>query len=341
MKNKASMKNRVTIIAEAGINHNGNIEIAKKMIDVAADAKADMIKFQTFTAEKVISRFAPKAEYQKITTDPYESQLEMAKKLELKPDDFRALYDHCKDRGIAFLSTAFDFEAVSLLVDLGLDIFKIPSGEITNLPYLRKIGSLKKEIILSTGMAELSEIKEALRVLYEQGTQRDDVTVLHCSTAYPTPFSDVNLLAMQTIRDSCQVRVGYSDHTIGIEVPVAAVALGARVIEKHFTLDKNMEGPDQKASLDPRELKAMVAAIRNIEAALGDGIKRPSVSESLNIPIARRSLVAGKKIRKGELFSADNITAKRPGTGISPMRIDEVLGTKASRDFTEDELIEI
>ena len=341
MKNKASVKNRVTIIAEAGINHNGNIEIAKKMIDAAADAKADMIKFQTFTAEKVISRFAPKAEYQKITTDPSESQLEMAKKLELKPDDFRVLYDHCKKKGIAFLSTAFDFEAIALLVDLGLNIFKIPSGEITNLPYLKKIGSLKKEIILSTGMADLSEIKEALRILYEQGTHRDNITVLHCSTAYPTPFSDVNLLAMRTIGDSCQVRVGYSDHTIGIEVPVAAVALGASVIEKHFTLDKNMEGPDQRASLDPYELKSMVNAIRNIEAALGDGIKKPSVSESLNIPIARRSLVAGKKIRKGELFSADNITAKRPGTGISPMRIDEVLGTKASRDFTEDELIEI
>lgn len=332
---------RVMIIAEAGINHNGDIALAKKMIDVAFEAKADAIKFQTFIAERVISKYAPKAEYQKLTTDPQESQLEMAKKLELNPGEFRILNEYCKEKGITFLSTAFDFESVDLLLELGLNVFKIPSGEITNLPYLQKIGALKKKIIMSTGMTELFEIKGALDVLCGEGTRREDITVLHCNTAYPTPFTDVNLLAMLTIKEACQVKVGYSDHTIGIEVPIAAVALGAKVIEKHFTLDKNMEGPDQKASLGPDELKKMVRLIRNIENALGESVKKPSASELQNLSIARRSLVAARNIKTGEYFSAENIIAKRPGSGISPMHINKIIGRKAKRDFIEDELIEL
>lgn len=335
------MKNKTFIIAEAGINHNGSIEIAKKMIEVAKECGADAIKFQTFKAEKVISKCAPKAEYQKQTTGEIDSQLEMVKKLELSFDDFIVLKEYCDKLNIMFLSTPFDFESIDFLDDLGLEIFKIPSGEITNLPYLEKIGKLGKKVILSTGMADLGEIEDALDILTSCGTKKEDITILHCNTEYPTPYEDVNLLAMLTIKEALKVKVGYSDHTLGIEIPIAAVALGASVIEKHFTLDKNMEGPDHKASLEPHELKAMIDAIRNIEKSLGDGIKKPSKSELKNKDIARKSIVAKKEIKKGEIFTEDNITVKRPGNGISPMRWYEVLGKVALKDYKEDELIEL
>jgi len=335
------IENKTFIIAEAGVNHNGNIEIAKKMIEVAKECGADAIKFQTFKAEKVISRYAPKAEYQKQTTGETDSQLEMVKKLELSFDDFIVLKEYCDKLNIMFLSTPFDFESIDFLNDLGLEIFKIPSGEITNLPYLEKIGKLGKKVILSTGMADLGEIEDALDILISCGTKKENITVLHCNTEYPTPYEDVNLLAMLTIKEAFKVKVGYSDHTLGIEVPIAAVALGASVIEKHFTLDKNMEGPDHKASLEPHELKAMIDAIVNIEKALGNGIKKPSKSELKNKDIARKSIVAKREIKKGEIFTEDNITVKRPGTGISPMRWYEVLGKVAPKDYKEDELIEI
>jgi N,N'-diacetyllegionaminate synthase len=328
------------IIAEAGVNHNGSLELAKRMIDVAVDAKVDAIKFQTFKAEKVVSRYAPKAEYQKKTTFAEESQLEMVKKLELDEVAHEKFLAYCRSRNIHFLSTPFDLESIDLLNKLGLEIFKIPSGEITNLPYLRKIGALEKEIILSAGMANLAEIEAALDVLTNAGTKLKDITVLHCNTEYPTPMQDVNLNAMQTIKFAFPgIRVGYSDHTEGIEVSIAAVAMGATIIEKHFTLDKNMEGPYHKASLEPAELKAMVHAIRNIEKALGTGIKKPSPSELKNKPIARKSIVAARNIRKGESFTEKNLTVKRPGTGISPMRWDEVIGQVAQKDYEEDELI--
>ena len=330
------------IIAEAGVNHNGRLELAKKLIDVAAEAGADAVKFQTFKAEKVVSRYAPKAEYQKKTTTADESQLEMVKKLELDAAAHKTLIDYCKTKNIRFLSTPFDLESIDLLNELGLDIFKIPSGEITNLPYLRKIGTLKKETILSTGMADLGEIEDALDVLTAAGTKLKDITVLHCNTEYPTPMQDVNLKAMQTIKFAFPgIHVGYSDHTEGIEIPAAAVAMGATIIEKHFTLDKNMEGPDHKASLEPDDLKAMVCAIRNIEKALGSGIKKPSPSELKNILIARKSIVAARDIKKSEPFTEENLTVKRPGTGISPMRWDEVLKMKATRDFNADEIIDL
>jgi N,N'-diacetyllegionaminate synthase len=329
------------IIAEAGVNHNGSIEIAKKLIDIAKEAGADAIKFQTFKAEKLVSRVAPKAEYQKGTTDKEESQLNMLKKLELDAVAHRELIKYCKKKRIIFLSTPFDFESIDLLNTLDIKIFKIPSGEITNLPYLKKIGSLKKKIIMSTGIADLGEIEDALEILIKAGTKKEDITVLHCNTEYPTPFEDVNLFAMLTIKEAFKVNVGYSDHTSGIEVPIAAVALSASVIEKHFTLDKNMEGPDHKASLEPDELKTMVQAIRNIEKALGNGIKSPSQSELKNKPIARKSIVAVRSIMKGEMFSEKNITTKRPGTGISPVQWDKILGKRAKRNFKEDELIEI
>ena len=328
------------IIAEAGVNHNGSLELAQKMIDAAVDAGADAVKFQTFKAEKLVSKYAPKAEYQKKRTTADESQLEMIKKLELNAATHRILIDYCTKKNIRFLSTPFDLESIDLLNELGLDIFKIPSGEITNLPYLRKIGDLKKEIILSTGMADLGEIEDALDVLAGAGTKLKDITVLHCNTEYPTPIEDANLKAMLTIKAAFPgVNIGYSDHTLGIEIPVAAVAMGATIIEKHFTLDKNMEGPDHKASLEPNELKAMVHAIRNVEKALGSGIKKPSHSELKNKPIARKSLVAAKPILKGEVFTQENLTVKRPGTGISPMRWDEIIGQKASKDYQQDELI--
>ncbi len=333
--------NRIFIIAEAGVNHNGSLKMAMQMVDVAVAAGADAVKFQTFKAERVISSSAPKAGYQKETTDADESQLEMVKRLELDEAAHIQLYQYCHDKDIQFLSTPFDLESIDLLNHLGMTIFKIPSGEITNLPYLRRIGKLGKPIILSTGMATLGEIEAAIDVLEQTGTLRTCITVLHCSTEYPTAMIDVNLRAMLSIREAFGVRVGYSDHTQGIEVAIAAVAMGATTIEKHFTLDCNLPGPDHKASLEPHELKAMVASIRNIEQALGDGIKRPSLSESENITIVRKSLVATHRIKAGEVFSPENITAKRPGTGISPMRWDEVMGKKAPRNFAVDEVIEL
>jgi N,N'-diacetyllegionaminate synthase len=327
------------IIAEAGVNHNGDLSLAHRLIDVAAGAGADLVKFQTFVADHLASADAPKAQYQQDTLGSGETQHAMLRRLELTREMHESLIEHCALRRIKFLSTAFDLHSIDLLVDLGVALFKVPSGEITNLPYLRHIGRFGKPVILSTGMATLSEVGAALKVLKEAGTPQHQLTVLHCNTEYPTPAADVNLRAMLTIRDSFDVPVGYSDHTAGIEVAIAAVALGATVIEKHFTLDRNMPGPDHKASLEPDELKAMVVAIRNIESALGDGIKRPSASELKNIPIARKSIVAATTIRAGEIFTQQNIAAKRPGTGLSPMRWDEVVGRRASRDFATDELI--
>ncbi len=329
------------IIAEAGVNHNGSIELATRLIDIAVDAGADAIKFQTFKAENIISKHAPKADYQQETTDKGESQLEMARKLELGEAEHKTLIEHCKEKGIMFMSAPFDLESIDLLSELGLEIMKIPSGEITNLPYLRKIGSLGKRIIMSTGMADLKEIEDALNILLRSGTDRANITILHCNTEYPTPFEDVNLSAMLTIKDALNVNVGYSDHTLGTEAAIAAAALGADVIEKHFTLDKTMPGPDHKASLEPGELKAMVQAIRNIERSLGDGIKKPSSSEIKNIAVARKSIVAKKHINKGEIFTTDNITSKRPGTGVNPMEWDNVIGKAAKGDFAEDEMIEL
>lgn len=330
---------KTLIIAEAGVNHNGSLSMAKELIAAAADAGADLVKFQTFITSKSISKSAPKAQYQISSTGAEESQYEMVRRLELSRADHEALIQECKKHGIGFFSTAFDNESFDLLIELGADLIKIPSGEITNLPFLRYISRLGKPIIMSTGMSSLGDIEAALDIIERSGTPRNLVTVLHCSTEYPTPMVDVNLRAMQSIKQSFGVDIGYSDHTSGIEVSIAAVALGAKVIEKHFTLDRSLPGPDHQASLEPAELKAMVSAIRNIESALGDGIKRPSQSELKNIPIARKSLVAATDIRKGEIFSADNLAIKRPGTGISPMRWDEVIGRPAPRDFAEDELI--
>lgn len=331
----------VRIIAEAGVNHNGDLALARQLIDVAAEAGADMVKFQTFSADRLVATHAPKADYQIQTTNAGETQHAMIRRLELTRDMHEALIAHCRSREIGFFSTGFDPKSIDLLADLGLDCFKIPSGEITNLPYLRHVGRYGKPVILSTGMATLDEVATAIEVLERAGTPRDRITVLHCNTEYPTPMADVNLRAMLTMRDVFGVAVGYSDHTLGIEIPIAAVALGATVIEKHFTLDRNLSGPDHKASLEPAELRAMVAAIRNIEQALGDGIKRPSPSEAKNRPVARRSLVAAREIRAGETFSESNLAVKRPGTGLSPMRWDEVLGHRAPRDFAPDELIEL
>lgn len=335
------MHNKVFIIGEGGINHNGRVDIAKTMVDVAVKAGVDAVKFQTFGAEDIVSKFASKADYQKRRTDEKESQLEMVKKLELDLCAHKELIDCCKEKDIIFLSSPFDLESIDLLHKLGLQTLKIPSGEITNLPYLEKIGSLKKKVILSTGMADLEEIQDALDILLRAGTEKENITVLHCNTAYPTPIQDVNLLAMLTIRDTFEVNVGYSDHTLGIEVPIAAAALGATIIEKHFTLDRNMEGPDHKASLEPHELKCMIKAIRNVEKALGSGIKEPSPSELKNRAIVRKSVVAIREISKGEVFTEENITAKRPGTGLSPMAWNKIVGEIAKRDFQEDELIEL
>ena len=330
---------RTLIIAEAGVNHNGSIKIAKKLIDVAKDCGVDVVKFQTFTAEKLVRFNAEKASYQKETSGEDETQFQMIEKLELDVIAHKELINYCSKRGIIFLSSPFDLDSVDLLAKLGLEIIKIPSGEIVNLPYLKKIGKLKKRIILSTGMADLGEIKDALDALISSGTEKDDITVLHCNTEYPTPYKDVNLKAMQTIKKAFGVKVGYSDHTLGIEVPIAAVALGAEVIEKHFTLDKNMKGPDHKASLEPSELMAMVDGIRNTEKALGDGIKKPSKSEQKNINVIRKSIVAVKPIKKGEIFNEENIGLKRPGMGISPMKWYEVIGKTAKKDFEIDEWI--
>jgi N,N'-diacetyllegionaminate synthase len=330
---------KVLIIAEAGVNHNGDLSLARKLIDVAADAGADLVKFQTFSADRLVTCTAAKADYQKRATDSKESQQEMLRRLELSATMHEELIAHCAAREIGFFSTGFDIESIDLLVALGQDRFKIPSGEITNLPYLRHIGRMGKPVILSTGMAEMDEIEAALVALEAAGTIRSSVTVLHCTTEYPAPMEEVNLRAMLSIRQALGVEVGYSDHTSGIEVAIAAVALGASVIEKHFTIDRNLPGPDHKASLEPEELRTMVAAIRNVEIALGDGIKRLTPSEERNRLLARKSLVAKLPIKVGEVLSSLNVTTKRPGTGISPMRWDEMIGKLAERDYKEDELI--
>lgn len=331
---------KVVIIAEAGVNHNGDINIAKQLIDVAVSAGVDYVKFQTFNSKKLVSKFAQKANYQvKKIEDNSESQLKMLQKLELSQEMHLELIDYCTSKNIKFLSTAFDLESLDFLNELNIDLFKIPSGEITNLPYLRKIGSLGKPVILSTGMCDLREIRDAIDVLIKVGAKKESITVLHCNTEYPTPMEDVNLKAMNTIAKELNVKIGYSDHTLGIEIPIAAVALGATVIEKHFTLDNTMEGPDHLASLMPADLKAMVIAIRNIEKAIGHGIKELSNSEKKNIAIARKSIVANIDIKKGTIFTSENITVKRPGNGISPMLWDSVIGTIATKDYFEDELI--
>jgi N,N'-diacetyllegionaminate synthase len=329
------------IIAEAGVNHNGDIGMAKELVAQAAAAGADMVKFQSFITGHSIAKSAPKAAYQLDSTDPGESQYEMVRKLELSRQDHLVLTEECRRHGIEFFSTAFDFDSFDMLREFGLDMVKIPSGEITNLPYLRHVAAPGRKILLSTGMCRLSDIEDAIDVLERGGVGRQDITVLHCNTEYPTPMPDVNLRAMAAIGSAFGVRVGYSDHTRGIEIPIAAVALGATVIEKHFTLDCTLPGPDHRASLEPAAFKAMVDAIRNIEVALGNGIKRPSASETKNLAIARKSLVASRAIAAGEPFSAGNLAVKRPGTGISPMRWDEVLGRHAPRAFAQDELIEL
>jgi N,N'-diacetyllegionaminate synthase len=329
------------IIAEAGVNHDGNFETALRMIDEARAAGADAVKFQTFKAERFIAADAPKAGYQRETTAADESQLDMIRRLEMDEAAHSRLLHYCLDKGIQFLSSPFDLESIDLLDRLGLSLFKIPSGEITNLPYLRKIGALKKRLILSTGMADLREIADALNVLTDAGSPLETITVLHCNTEYPTSFEEVNLRAMLTIQSAFPgISVGYSDHTLGIEVPIAAVALGAAVIEKHFTLDRNLPGPDHRASLEPRELAAMIKAVRNIERALGAGTKTPSLSERKNLLVARKSIVAAGPIKKGETFTEKNITVKRPGTGITPMRWDEIIGRKATKPYRKDEPIE-
>lgn len=330
----------VKIIAEAGVNHNGSIDLAFRLIDAAADAGADYVKFQTFKAENLVTPDAIKAEYQQknIASDD-DSQFRMLKELELSKSDFRILADYCKEKNIGFLSTPFDLESIEFLKILDMDYWKIPSGEITNYPYLVTIARIGQPVIMSTGMSNLEEVRDAVGVLCENGLSRDMITLLHCTTMYPTPFSDVNLRAMETLATLETGAVGYSDHTRGIEVPVAAVALGAQVIEKHFTLDRSMPGPDHKASLEPAELASMVTAIRNVEAALGTNVKTPSSAEIPNIPVARRSIVAKRDIRPGEIFTAENLTTKRPGTGLSPMLWNKIIGTVSDRAYRKDEQI--
>ena len=334
---------KVIIIAEAGVNHNGDINLAKKLIDVAVEAGVDYVKFQTFKSESLVSKSAKKADYQiENTQDSTENQLQMLKKLELSHEQHVELMAYCSQKNISFFSTAFDIDSLIYLKELGLTMVKIPSGEITNLPYLRKASELFSKVIISTGMSTLEDIEMALNVFLSAGIKREAIYILHCNTEYPTPMKDVNLLAMLSIKNKFNVEIGYSDHTLGIEVPTAAVALGAKMIEKHFTLDRSLPGPDQLASLEPLELKAMVASIRNIELAIsGNGIKEPSSSELKNIDIARKSIVAKTTINKGDIFSETNITTKRPGNGISPMQWDEVIGQVAQKDFIEDDLIEI
>ena len=326
------------IIAEAGVNHNGDINLAKKLIDVASEAGVDYVKFQTFKAENLVQRNAKKASYQIDNTDNAGSQFTMLKKLELSNENHNILIEYCKLKNVKFLSTAFDFVSMDFLKNK-LDFYKIPSGEITNLPYLEKVAKLGLPVVMSTGMANMQEVKEAFSVLVKNGLKKEDITILHCNTEYPTPMKDVNLTAMLSIEKELGVKIGYSDHTLGIEVPIAAVAMGATVIEKHFTLDRNMEGPDHKASLEPGELTAMVTAIRNIELALGDGIKKPSKSEQKNILIARKSIVAIDDIKKGDIFTEENISVKRPGNGISAMKWHDVLGAISDKNYIEDELI--
>jgi N,N'-diacetyllegionaminate synthase len=332
---------KTLIIAEAGVNHNGDIELAKKLIDVAADAGADLVKFQTFSADRLVTQIALKAEYQALATDKIESQHEMLRKLELTESMHHELINHCTNREIGFFSTGFDIESINFLASLGQELFKIPSGEITNLPFLQHIGGLGKKLLLSTGMSNMHEVAAALNALELAGTPKNRITVLHCTSSYPAEMSDVNLRAMLSIQDEFGVDVGYSDHTLGIEVAIAAVALGAKVIEKHFTLDRNMTGPDHKASLEPDELIRMVAGIRSIEKALGDGNKVITQNEIQNRDVARRSIVASRDIQEGEVFTENNLTAKRPGTGISPMEWNEVIGTKAEQNYVKDDLIQL
>jgi len=332
----------VLIIAEAGVNHNGSIKIAKQLIDEAVNAGVDIIKFQTFNAEKLVSKSAKRAEYQrKNIGDGNDSQYDMLKKLELSKENHEELITYCKEKGIRFWSTAFDFESIDYLHSLKLGLWKIPSGEITNYPFIRKISSYNEPIIMSTGMCEEKDIQNAIDVLIKYGIKKEQITLLHCNTQYPTPYQDVNLKAMISIKETFDLPIGYSDHTQGIEVPIAAVAMGATVIEKHFTLDRNLPGPDHKASLEPVELKAMVSAIRHIEQALGDGIKKVSDSERGNISVARKSIVAACSIKKGELLTENNLTVKRPGTGLSPMLWENVIGTTAIKDYEEEDLIQL
>ena len=332
---------KTLIIAEAGVNHNGDLNMARALVDAAAEAGADLVKFQTFSADRLVTTSARKADYQIKATEADESQYEMIRRLELSPAMHADLIGHCQQRGIEFFSTAFDLDSLDYLNGLGMPRIKVPSGEITNLPYLRKVGAFGKHVILSTGMSTLGEIEAAVDVLERAGTSRDRITVLHCNTEYPVPMAEVNLRAMISIREAFGVKVGFSDHTEGIEVAVAAVALGACVIEKHFTLDRNLPGPDHRASIEPQELAHLIRSIRNIELAMGDGVKRPGLRESQNIPVVRKSLVAVKPIRAGKLFSAENVGVKRPGTGLNPMRWDEVIGRRSVRDFSVNELIEL
>ena len=334
--------NHVTVIAEAGVNHNGSIELAKQLVDKAVEAGVDFIKFQTFKAANLVTKKARQAEYQKNNIGGGDdSQYQMLKKLELTQEEHFELIEYCNQKGVRFFSTAFDFDSIEFLDSLHLGLWKIPSGEITNYPYIKKIAQKQGDVILSTGMSTSEDIQNAVDVLLRWGKTKDQITILHCNTEYPTPFEDVNLRAMLSIKEHFGTQVGYSDHTRGIEVPIAAVALGATVIEKHFTLDRNMSGPDHKASLEPDELKAMVSSIRNIEKALGSSEKKVTDSERKNIAVARKSIVADRNISKGEILTEENLTVKRPGIGISPMRWEEVLGTTAIRDFQEDELIEL
>lgn len=328
----------IKIIAEAGVNHNGSLRLAKQMVDAAAETGVDYIKFQTFVPNKLVSKFARKADYQKKATGSDESQLEMLDKLALTKEDFRELSRYCEKKQIGFISTPFDLESIDFLNSIPMDFWKLPSGEITNLPYLEKIGRTLKPVVMSTGMSTLQEVRDAVAILKKAGTK--EITLLHCNTQYPTPMQDVNLRAMQTLEKELELPVGYSDHTKGIEIPVAAVGMHAQVIEKHFTLDRNMEGPDHAASLEPEELKAMVQAVRNVEQALGSGKKEPSPSECCNISVVRKSIVAKCQIQKGEIFTEENLTVKRPANGISPMHWYEVLGTAATRDYAEDEPVE-
>lgn len=333
--------NHTIIIAEAGVNHNGSMRMAKELVDAARSCGVDYVKFQTFKAEKIANKFAAQAEYQQQNLRKKTSQVDMLRQLELTFDDFKNLKKYCDDSGVKFLSTPFDFDSIGFLAGLGMDFMKIPSGEITNLPYLRMAAKAGMPVIMSTGMCRMDEIEKAVDVLYTGGLTTDKITLLHCNTEYPTPMADVNLRAMETLRSAFGTKVGYSDHTKGIEVPIAAVALGADMIEKHFTLDRTLPGPDHVASLEPDQLRQMVESIRNIETALGRADKCVSDSERKNIAVARKSIVAAKDIRKGEILTEENLTVKRPGTGMSPMTWDSVVGTKAIRNFKEDELIEI
>lgn len=338
---KPDKSDKVIIIAEAGVNHNGSMELARCMVRAAAEAGADFVKFQTAVPELVISAYAPKAEYQKETTGSAESQLEMCRAIHLPLSAYAELAELCRREGIGFMSTPFDLVSIDCLAPLGMEYWKIPSGEITNLPYLRKIGARGEKVIMSTGMATLAEVAQAVDILEAAGTPRSSIWLLHCTTQYPAPYASVNLRAMDALATLGCAGVGYSDHTQGIEVSVAAVAMGARVIEKHFTLDRTMEGPDHRASLEPDELAALVSACRHVEAALGDGVKDVADAERANIEVARKSIVASRAIAAGEIFTEDNITVKRPGNGISPLLWDKVLGLAAPRSFSPDELIEI